>query len=267
MDRLSKALDLARGKRERVSASSGKRRSPNIDYSQTQVMKASPNTLDISRIIGINESEGPLVDAYRLLRTRLVHRMEQRSWKTLGVTSPGPKEGKTLTAINLAISIAKEGKYTVMLIDADLRRPAVHRYFGIAPEHGILEYLTADLPLERILVSPGVDRLVVVPGRRSSAGASEHLSSPGMRQLVEEVRERYPNRLIIFDLPPVLIGDDVVTFSPMIDALLFVVLDGKTVKTELEKASELVKEQDVVGVVLNQTEDQIQSYDYYTRYA
>ena len=265
MDRLSKALDLARKSHRHVSTAKRSSRPGKYEYTTTRVAEISPADLRRARIILPSDHESAQIDAYRLLRTRVLHKMEQNGWKTIGMTSAGSSEGKTLTAINLAISIAREGKYSVMLVDADLRRPAVARCFGLADEKGLAEYLSLDQQLEDLLVNPCMERLILLPGGRPQKGASENLSSVSMLNLVDEVKARYPNRIVIFDLPPVLVGDDVVKFTPQLDALLIVVQEGKTKREELAKALELVKDHNIIGTVLNCSEDLIQSYGYYRR--
>jgi protein-tyrosine kinase len=198
---------------------------------------------------------GPFTEAFNLLRTRILQTFKEHKWNTLAVTSPGPSAGKTLTAINLAISIAREVDYTVLLVDANLQQPDMLAHFGLPRHKGLSDYLTEDAPIEDLLFKPGiVDRLVVLPGGQPLANSSEMLSSPKMGRLVGEMKSRYHSRIIIFDLPPVLTSSDTLAFAPHVDAALLVVEEGATQKEELKQAVSLLSVTNIVGTVLNKAE-------------
>jgi len=196
--------------------------------------------------------KGPFVDAFKILRTQVIHRLRENNWNVLGVTSPGHGEGKTLTAVNLAVSLAMETSQTVLLVDANLRNPGIHETFNLADCPGLADYLLDDQPVEDLLVHPGIGRFVLLPGGRAISNSTEILTSPKMLALVEEFKHRYPARIIIFDLPPLLHTADVLAFSPYTDALLLVVGEGKTTVEELQRALSLVKNsRPILGTVLN----------------
>jgi capsular exopolysaccharide synthesis family protein len=234
---------------------------PAVAYTRTRRIELSPELARQNRMaLG---DDHPVADAYRLLRTRVLRQMRQNGWSTLGVTSAGPADGKTLTAINLAIAMSKDPNFTVLLVDADLRRPSIHKRFGFEPEYGLGEYLRSECKVEDMLVNPGIDDFVLVPCRGFVSRSSESLSTPRMAHLVDELKTRYPSRLVIFDLPPVLVADDVVSFSGLVDALLLVVEDGKTPSKELQHAVELLEGTNLVGSVLNKSSELSRGYDGY----
>lgn len=205
--------------------------------------------------------------AYKVLRTHVLQRMRANNWKTLGVTSPTMGNGKTVTTINLAVTLARDQKHTVLAVDLDLRRPSMASYFFDRPVPGLSDYITDDSPIEELLVNPGIDRLVILPGNHSFTHSSEILSSPKMIDLVNEIKGRYPDRLVLFDLPPVLAGDDVMAFAPYVDALLLVVEEGKTTKEELSSAYALLDQgANILGTVLNKAEDCSMGAGYYGSY-
>jgi capsular exopolysaccharide synthesis family protein len=189
--------------------------------------------------------------------------MRTNGWKTLAVTSPGEGNGKTLTAINLAISLAREVNQTILLVDLDLRRPSLGPYFVDGPTRGLSDYLTEGADLEDLLIHPGIERLVILPGNHSFTQSSEMLSSPKMVQLVEELKTRYTDRLTLFDMPPLLAGDDVIAFLPYLDAVMLVIEEGKTTSDELTKAYQLLGEKNIMGTVLNKSEDASSGAGYY----
>ena len=98
-------------------------------------------------------------DAYRMLRTRVLQTLRENNWTSVAVTGPASGCGKTLTAINLAISLAMEVTHTVLLVDLDLRKPSIHEYFGYQPETGLSDYLLNDTPINQIMFSPNIERL------------------------------------------------------------------------------------------------------------
>jgi protein-tyrosine kinase len=260
MERIKAALERAQQERQQspinpsgYSSQGDHTGSEQISYSQTRTMKVSARTMAEHRIISGAPSE-EFADAYKILRTQVLQRLSDNNWNALAITSPGEQEGKTLTAINLAISLAMEVNYTVLLVDADLRHPSIHEYFGLRPERGLSDYLTGDIPLQEILIHPeGIGHCVILPGGKPLANSSELLNSPKMVQLVDELKSRYPSRIVIFDLPPLLTASDALAFSPYVDAALLVLEEGKTKVQDLERAAELLKGTNLIGTTLNKS--------------
>ncbi|MES9950280.1 MAG: CpsD/CapB family tyrosine-protein kinase [Candidatus Thiodiazotropha sp.] len=223
-----------------------------IIYTTTKTFKISKDKLREQRVIA-SDSNDYITDQYKVLRTQVLQRLKTNHWNSLAVTSPNEGSGKTLTAINLAISLAKEVNHSVLLVDMDLRRPTIHNYFFYERQLGISEYLTGNNELSEILVNPGIDRLVILPGNESFANSSEMLSTPKMVRLVEELKSRYPNRIVIYDMPPLLSCDDMIAFAPYVDAVMLVVEDESTRKDELKRSFDLIKNYSVIGTVLNKS--------------
>jgi capsular exopolysaccharide synthesis family protein len=223
-----------------------------ITYTRTRVVCSAPQVLRENRVISGFES-GPLVDAYKILSIQVTQRLREKSWNALAVVSPGGGEGKTLTAINLAISLSLEVDQTVLLVDADLRNPSVHRYLALPEAKGLSDHFVSDVPLEDILVNPGLPRFVVLPGGRRLVNSAEMLGSQKMAKLVQELKSRYPSRIVVFDLPPVLSAADVLAFAPYVDAAVMVVAENQTGREQLTRASELLGAIGMIGVVLNRS--------------
>lgn len=265
MERIKKALEMARQERsgaqgtDTVARAGASKKTPSlekgVEYTQTRVVPLSPVTLKKNRVIG-GDGRDSVTDAYRILRTQVLQRLKENGWNSLAVTSAGAGEGKSLTAINLAISLAREVNHTVLLVDMDLRRPAIGETLGYVPEHGLSDYLLSDnLDLQEVMFNPSIERLVVVPGKGSMQHSSEILSSPKAVRFVEEIKTRYPSRIVIFDLPPVLVSDDALAFSPNVDAFLMVVEEGKTTSEDLKRSLEILNDVNIVGTVLNKAEN------------
>ncbi|MDE3042038.1 MAG: CpsD/CapB family tyrosine-protein kinase [Nitrospirota bacterium] len=224
---------------------------PPIVYTHTRSLEIPLSVLRQRRVMAAYE-KGPFVDAFKILRTQVVHRLRENGWNVLGVTSPGHGEGKTLTAVNLAVSLAMETTQTVLLVDSDLRSPSIHEVFGLKDCPGLADYLLDNEPVEDLLVHTGIGHFVLLPAGRAVSNSTEILTSPKMLALVEELKHRYPSRIVIFDLPPLLHTADVLAFSPYTDALLLVVEEGKTTAEEVQRALSLVKNsRPVLGTVLN----------------
>jgi len=260
MERIKQALELARKERVKnggkVTGSIAKPtdkqsiEEQNITYTSTRTIPMPVGELREKRII--TEQQNNISDAYRVLRTQVLQRLNEKKWNTLAITSPGNGAGKSLTSINLAISLAREVDNTVLLIDANLRSPKLDKYFDFDAEYGLSDYLLNDKPLGEMLVNPeGVSRFVVLPAGRAIANSSEMLSSPKMQRLVEEVKHRYPSRIVIFDLPPLLESSDTLAFIPNADATLVIIEEGATKESELKQAFELLQGNEVIGTVLN----------------
>jgi len=269
MERIRKALERAGQDRQMTGTDVFRQTSQGIQadlstgvrYTMTKMVEVSPQQLLENRIIAALP-EHPFKDAYRMLRTRVLQTMRNNGWTSVAVTGPATGCGKTLTAINLAVSLAMEVSNTVLLVDLDLRRPAVHKYFGYEPELGLSDYLTTDVPLHQLLFTPGIDRLVVLPGRSALPNSAEMLRSPRMIALVNELKTRYPDRLIVFDLPPILAADDALAFSPYTDCFLMVAESGGTKKDDLQKSYSILKNTPLVGTVLNKSDAPTSGYGY-----
>lgn len=221
-----------------------------VHYSATRKIEAPAATLSRNRIIA-GDILDPRVEVYRQLRSQVLSEMKRRNWRSLALTSAQENAGKTLTAVNLAISISQEENQTVLLVDLDLRKPSVHTTLGIEITKGIVDHLIHEEPLENILLNPGYPRLVVLPGLPQGHHSSEILSSPQMKSFMDDITGRYPDRIIIFDLPPLLRNDDAMVFVPSADACLFVVEDGVTQPDEIERSIQLLNHSQLIGTILN----------------
>ena len=191
------------------------------------------------------------VGPYRQLRTQLLKTMRDNRWTTLAITSPNEGAGKTLTAANLAISLAKDVSTIVLLVDLDLNTPTVHQKLNLSPEKGLLDFLEDQAELEEILFDPGIDRLTVLAGRPSGRQSSELLASPKMQNLMRDLCDQDETNITIFDLPPLLRNDDAILFAPFADATLLVVEDGVTTEEQLQQAMQHLGKANAIGTILN----------------
>ena len=189
---------------------------------------------------------------YKMLRTQVLRRLDQLGANSLGVMSAHSSEGKTLTAINLAIAIAADPARTVLLVDFDLRNPNVHRRFGYEPTVGVDDCLRQRRPVQEAMFKVvGYERLTILPARQSVEHSSELLMSPSTGEIIAEMRMRYANRIIIFDVPPVLQADDALAFARYVQAGLLVIGEGKARRDDVSRTLQLLHDLPFVGTVLN----------------
>jgi capsular exopolysaccharide synthesis family protein len=258
MEKIKQALDKARQERGQGSVQTIKEKAQpadvaSIKYTQTRSIEGSHEKMREKRLVSTMEHSA-YTDALKILSTQVLQRMKENHWHSIAVTSPRKAEGKTTIALNLGISISREVEYTVMVVDANLRHPNMHEYFGINPEHGLSDYLTGDIELPDALINPkGLDHFVILPAGKPHQSSSELLSSPRMCSLVEELTSRYPKRIIIFDLPPVLETADALAFVPCIDTALLVLEDDVTKEADMKSAVEMLSVTDIIGTVLNKS--------------
>lgn len=238
---------------EHSASSTGSSDSVQVKYTQTRVHTPNSQLLKENRIISVSQP-GKWLESYRMLRTRCLQLMDAEGYRTLAITSPSTHSGNSLIACNLAISIAMELDRTALLVDANFQTPGVASLFGIQAERGLGDYLVHDTELSSLLVNPGVERLVVLPAGKQMINSTELLRSPKMVRLVNELKSRYPSRIIIFDMPSMLAHDDMLGFTPYVDSVLLVAEEGKTKADDLQHAATLLKNNHaLLGTVLNKS--------------
>jgi|SRR5580658_3211769 protein-tyrosine kinase len=220
-------------------------------YTHTRIFTPSAEVLEDNRILDPS-SDAPAAAAFRMLRTQVLQRMDTQGWRSIAIFGATANDGKTTMAINLAVNLASDHSHSVLLVDFDFKRPTIAARLGLTPEFGSDDALTADTPVENCFYHPeGLERLVVLPARRTLAKSSEILAGPRSRQLVAELRNRYPNRIVVFDLPPVLAADDALAFAPSVDCGLVVAAESRTRRNDLVRTVELLHNTPLVGTVLN----------------
>ena len=208
------------------------------------------------KVVAENRCVGALarpceIDSYKVLRTQVSQLTKKEGKNTIMITSARPGEGKTLTAINLALSFAMEFDQTVLLVDCDLKQQSIHKILGIESRQGLADYLVNGTDLSQLIMWPGIEKFTLISGGRTIAEASEVLSSAKMKALMSEIKSRYHDRYIFFDMPPVLSVTDALAFAPLVDAILMVVRADKTSIQDIKKAVDLIPKEKFLGFVLN----------------
>jgi protein-tyrosine kinase len=226
----------------------------------TRVVQFDPLHLENERILPPGAA-GVHGIPYKMLRTQVLRRLDKLSVNSIAVVGAATDTGKTLTAINLCIAIAADPERTALLIDLDLRRPSIHRRLGIEPALGIDDCLRRAGPLQDAMVRlEGYERLVILPARERSLDSSELLSTHRTEETIVELRNRYRDRILVFDLPPVLQADDALAFARHAQAALIVVGEGRTRRDDLLRTIDLLRDVPIVGTVLNGSREPVDTY-------
>ncbi len=210
--------------------------------------------------------QSQMAESYRALRTCLLLTSVGAPPKVILITSALPQEGKTTTSINTAIVLAQKGT-RVLLIDADLRRPSIHRTFGMGPKVGLSNVLTGSATLQQAIVrSPLLPTLSVLPAGTPPPNPAELLASPNMKDVLAELREQYDH--IVLDTPPTLSVTDAVVASTRADAVVLVIRSGQTTRQALRRARDILLQVNahVSGVLLNAVDLTSADYYYYYEY-
>jgi protein-tyrosine kinase len=189
-------------------------------------------------------------EQYRALRTRIVQHEGDSPLRTLMITSPGEGDGKSVTAANLALTMAQEYQRTVVLVDADLRDPRIHVLFGLGSGPGLAEVLAGEASLEDALLHVPEQGIAILPAGLEPHFPTELLGSTAMRRTLDQLRARFDRVLV--DLPAVLPLADVASAAPMSDGIVMVVRAGVTQRPALDQALATLEGSRVIGVVLNE---------------
>ncbi len=215
----------------------------------------------------INDGEdNPDAEAYRIMRTNIEFNRKSPDANTITIVSGGAGEGKSTTLINLAYTFAKGG-YTTLVVDADLRRPSMHRMFGIENESGLSDYLTTEIDLEEVVHLTKIDNLYLMSSGQMPTDAVGVLNSQRMVELIEEVKGRFD--IIFFDSPPILGVSDASVLSSAMDLTIIVVQHRRFPRAMLHRVKQAITNVggDILGVVLNNVDVRHdQHYEYYTSY-
>jgi Mrp family chromosome partitioning ATPase len=204
------------------------------------------------RVVSQDET-GPATHGFKLLRTQCLRLLSRNGFNSLAVVSPTSGGGNTVTAVNLAISLADDSDHSALLVDQNLRRPRVHDIFGFQVERGIESYLArVDGEVAEAIVHPEPFRkLSLLPASAPMPRAAELLAADSTRRLTAEINARYTNRIVLYDLPPLLEVADALGFVRCVDAVLLVVREGRTRRDDVARALHLLRDTPVVGTVLN----------------
>jgi len=259
--KLRKALDKARDTRETQVQVSEEQISPVKEekkwvapsYTDSTLQRINPSIAEKNRGVSLH-LDGKEIEQYKILRTRIHQQAKNRKINTIMITSPNRNEGKTVTAINMGFVFARDLKQTVLLVDCDFKGQDIHKYLGIDSKLSLIDYFLDDMPLNELIIWPGIEKLTLISGNRIVYDSSELLSSEMMEKLVTEMGNRYDDRYVFFDAAPVLERSEAISMAPMMDGIIMVVEAGTTSQKDVLKAVSLLPKEKFLGFVLNKQE-------------
>ena len=235
-------------------------------YRSPKVEKPSASTDMDPRLKLFLEPYSVSGEIFKVLRAKILTRNLESKPKSIMITSPQPMDGKSTVASNLAISIARGINEHVMLVDCDLRRPSLDKFFGLKSTEGIREYLESGTSVAPYLIKTPIDKLTLLPSGNPPHNPSELLSSDKMRKLILELQERYEDRYIIFDATPAQFSAETTFLASMVESVLLVVRSEKTPRDLTIDAVESIGREKILGIVFNANNEPAKGYGYYYRY-
>ena len=228
-----------------------------VDYSTTKVLSIDQKVFKKNKILSFSHNNN-FTDNIKILRTQILNKLREIGANSFLVTSANPYEGKTFTSINLGVSIAQEVDRTVVIVDADLRKPNKYHsdfsndFFGFDVSKGLADYLLGEAKISDIMLNPSIHKLTIIPAGRSLPNSAELLNSPRMEELVNDLRNRYGNdRIIIFDCPALLQCSDTTVLSNYVEGILLIVEAEKTTRNQLKQVKDLLNGKMILGTLLN----------------
>ncbi|GHF99412.1 XrtA-associated tyrosine autokinase [Thalassotalea marina] len=259
----SKPNDKKQSEEVKNSADSAAEQQPssqNVDatYTENKVLHIDKASLNDKGYLIDTGSRKSIKDEFRQIKRKLLNNAFGSASKMLNhpnlimISSAKPNEGKTFVSINLALSIALEQDKTVLLVDADVLRPSVNRELGVEQSEGLIEYLLEDdKPLSDVMFNTNIDKLKIIPAGHPHHLSNELLASEKMAVLANELANRYPDRVVIFDCPPLVGVTETLVLANLMGQALVVVEESKTSIASIKEATESLNEELAVGIVLN----------------
>ena len=215
---------------------------PGVSFDDKRVSK---------NLVSLLDPQSYEAEQFKMLRNTILFPLAGVAPRSILVTSALPDEGKSFVSANLAVSIAMNVNKHVLLIDCDLRKPDLHRVFGLGDGPGLSDYLAERRSLDALLLKTSVEKLTLLPGGPITPNPSELASSERMSAMLEEVKHRYQDRLIVIDSPPPGLAAETSFLARQVDGILLVVRYGKTPKEDVKDLMETVGSDKILGVVIN----------------
>lgn len=275
MSRIEQALEKAAQLRATLGNSAVKTKEDGNYSAQAKVRHTPPPAMegteltfqsDNPLLATLSEPHSPVSEEYRKLKSTISAYARQDQFNNvIMVTSSVSGEGKSITTLNLAITLAQELDHTVLLVDADLRKPSIQEYLGMKPAKGLSDYLNGEASIGDLLIRTGIGRLTLLPGGTPLRNPVELFSSQKMKEFISEIKNRYPDRFIIIDTPPVLPFAETRLLGALVDGVVFVIGEGQVTPENIGEAMNALENSKLIGTVFNQATQSslIGHYHYY----
>jgi protein-tyrosine kinase len=215
--------------------------------------KATPEDIVLNdKLVSFFQPSSMVSEQFRRLRTFVLKPgLDENAPKTILVTSAMAAEGKSLIAVNLAITIATELHSFALLVDCDLRNPSLSRMFGLDEKQGLSNYILGEAEIPDLLIKTSIDKLSFIPGGSLQENPVELIGSNRMRSLVQDLKSRYNDRYIILDSSPILATTEPSVLNKLVDGIILVVRSGETPRESVLQAMKMLDREKILGVVLN----------------
>jgi exopolysaccharide/PEP-CTERM locus tyrosine autokinase len=262
MSRIERALEKAANLRNTLGAGAAIKEGEGKASVQPIRLHTPPPSMDGCELMARIENpllatlcdpHSPVSEEYRKLKSVVSAFAHQGEFKNvIMVTSSVSNEGKSITSVNLAITLAQEFDHTVLLVDADLRKPSLQEYLGMKPAKGLSDYLNGEAALSELLIKTGIGRLILLPAGTPLRNPVELFSSQKMRDFIVEIKNRYPDRFIIIDTPPLLPFAETRSLGALVDGVLFVIREGQVTPENIQESLNTLDSSKLIGAVYNE---------------
>ena len=270
MENIRQAIERAKHseRHSRVGLETQRQQTRHLFSDAQESNQSAPVDLDFAQLqsqrIVAYDGRDPRSRSFDILRTEILQTMDAKGWKSVAVTSPTPSCGKSVTALNLALSVARQRERQVMVADLDLRKPSVASCLGLDCRDGVVGVIEKRVELHDAIVKARVGdcRFEVLP-TTSASNSSDLISATAMSAMLEKISANSPSRVIIIDLPPLLTGHDVISILPHVDCVVLVAAVGLTRISEIKECNKYLKATEMIRLVLNKVPESAVPYVYY----
>jgi protein-tyrosine kinase len=228
---------------------------------QRAVLKVDKNHLEANRIIALQVGN-PQATSFDMLRTKVLQEMDEQNWQVIVMTSPSVGCGKTMSSINLALSIARQPDRNVFLVDLDFRKPKIAYTIGVTPQHDIANVIKGEAEIEDAMFNLDIagPHLTILANRQSIKHPSEAIVSRQVKHLFDTLRAEPGKPIIVVDMPPVLMTDDVLAFLPQADCCILAVAEGVSTISDVDSSEKLLTGTNYLGCILTKSNERTASY-------
>jgi capsular exopolysaccharide synthesis family protein len=230
---------------------------------EIQLADVTPLRCHCPYVTVLTQPESPINEEYRKLKSKMMQAINQQGMNTFMITSAAKGEGKTITAINLALSLVKEPHNSVLLIDCDVRNPSICHYLDIEPSLGLIDYFVGETDFANIIIKPDIENFYVIPAGQPRLNTENISSQHRMNKLIEHVKQQRIAKYTIIDTPPILLYADAFDVGHYVDAVLFVIKEGHTPIKKVQEALNILKNFTLLGIVFNNASSAPPSTPYY----
>jgi len=219
------------------------------------------------KLVTILAPDSVTAEMFKVIRGAILYDKDRPAPKAIMVTSTFPGEGKTFVASNLAVSFAMGLNENVLLVDADLRRPLIHKIFGYVNKSGLSEHLQGEKSIHELLIKTKIKQLTLLLSGKTPSNPVELLSSRKMEEFIKETKDRYQDRFIIMDVPPSQLTAETNVIANHVDGIILVVMNGKTPRAVIQQTVENLGKEKILGIVFNGFAQSYKAYNkYYRKY-